>query len=180
MAVAVDSLWSPDIKPTTQSPRSILDVQARAISQQTNGLLVGEVRASRDELSNSVYLNLDIVVPALHNYRQRILTATHALATIYPVRVDSELLTPFLFEKPRERMGQIITSTEANANLASSDEQFRNLVGQVLRSHPVTSLAQSLIAQANDVLSARDAIVKLVLRGCEIVRRSLQDWHWLR
>jgi hypothetical protein len=161
MSVAVDSLWPSDIKPTILSPRTILEGQAQALTKKTNGLLVGDLRVSHDEEKNRTYLSLDVVVPALNNYRHRILTATHARETIYPTRIDADYFKPSPNEMVSSQMTPVLNALnkrprDREENEAASDEEFRTLVGHVLQSHLVKAALVSLIARANEILSARD------------------------
>jgi hypothetical protein len=143
------SLWPPDIKPTTQSPFAILDLQARALTQQTEGVLAGDLRVAKDDQGRTT-LYLDMVVPALGGYRQEVLTATHKTEQVYPVRVDAACFrwiavlatVPGLSGKKPE-------------NEAASDEEFRRVVEKVLHSDEVKSVAQSLIARSNETLNQR-------------------------
>jgi len=153
MAQVIDSLWSPTIRPTILSPFAILDLQARALTQQTNGILVGDVKVAHDEDKKTTYLHLDLIVPAL-NYRQRALTAEHAADMIYPVRIDAAYFRRGLF-RPIAALPAIFEGRKLETD-AASDEEFRHLVEKVLKSDEVTSLALSLIARANDVLQARE------------------------
>ena len=126
----INSLWSTDIKPGILSPLDILETQVFALREQTDGLLTAEVRANPDNAEGAVYLLLDIVVPSLNGSRHRILTARYFAERIYPCHVDAEALR--------------------SAEAAYSDEEFRELVRQVLHSGEVKALALSLIARVRD------------------------------
>ena len=89
-------------------PRGILQEQAQALTEATNGVLVGRVSATAsgnyfrtgaeaisDGLSGSVNeinnfnsfgFNLDVKIPTLNNYVYTVLSITHPLE-LYPVRV---------------------------------------------------------------------------------------------
>jgi hypothetical protein len=155
---AVASLWSPDIQSTALSPFAILEEQAQALGEQTNGLLVGDVKLVKDNEAGSTRLTLDLVAPLLSNYRRRILTVTHRIDMIYPARVDADCFRG----NPVAEMAEMLTASspfftpKKQKNDASSDKEFRELVEQVLQSHEVTSVAVSLIAQINDVLKERE------------------------
>jgi hypothetical protein len=130
MSHRTDSLWSPEIQPNVSTPRDILDLQAFALREQTDGLLSAEVRETRDPSERAVYLLLDIVVPSLNGLRQRVMTARHFTDRIYPCHLDAEALR--------------------SAEVAHSAEEFRELVRQVLHSGEIKALAQSLISRAKE------------------------------
>lgn len=130
MKQQADSLWSPDIKPGILSPRDILDLQAIALREQTDGLLNAEVRTVLDRSEGAVYLILDVIAPTLGDERHRILTARHFADRIYPCHLDAQGLR--------------------SAEVAHSDPEFRELVRQVLHSGEVKAMALSLIVRAKD------------------------------
>lgn len=147
MSDDVTSLWSSEIRPEIQSPVSILRTQARALQRQTGGVLTGDI-GSKVMDENKVVLSFDIVVPALEQYRQRILNVGHTKDLPYPCIIDAELFrgdnnayTNFL------ESGQVYTGVR---NAAKNDAEFLDIIGNVLRSSHVVSVAQSLIARTTD------------------------------
>lgn len=145
------SLWSTSIKTDVRSPLSILSEQAQLLTNQTKGLLVGDVSSKLDSSKKSVVHSLDIVVPLLDGYRHRILAATHADSMVYPVKVDAAI-----YEVDTSPVAQMLRDLQTTRdrkkpeNVAESDGQFMSLVGSVLESAEVVAVAQSLIAKAND------------------------------
>jgi hypothetical protein len=152
MSEVLDSLWSPEIRPTVRSPFAILDDQARALTSQTEGILVGQTRVTHDEDRANTEVHLDIVVPALNNSRHRILTARYRTDLVYPAWIDADC-----FRRPAIVPGGPVGASwprgkpPKEPNEAANDEEFRRLVEKVLKSDEVTSLATSLIARVNDV-----------------------------
>jgi len=130
MSQLTESLWSPDIRPGILAPRGILDSQAKALREQTGGLLAGDVRAVFDEAEGAAYLTFDLLVPALHNERHRILMVRSRGDRVYPCHLDADGLRA--------------------AEIAHSDEEFQAIIRDVLHSGEVKSLALSLIARARD------------------------------
>lgn len=147
----VASLWSSDIKPNVLSPFAILDPQAQALTEQTKGLLVGELKVAHDNEKKTTSLTLDLIAPVLNNYRRRILTATYRTDMLYPVMVDADSFRRTARRIPEPAGFNPFASPKKAANEASSDEEFQRLVEQVLQSPEVTAVAVSLIAQINDV-----------------------------
>lgn len=134
MAQNIQSLWSPEIKAIVLSPLTILKGQADALALQTGGVLVVEIDEERQEGTKTI--SFDVVVPALNGSRHRILKVVQSEGQEYPAFVEAEV---FQFE-PRSR------------KRADSDDKFTALVAEVLRSGQVLSVAQSLVARANEVL----------------------------
>lgn len=135
MVQNIQSLWSPDIKGTVMSPSIILKGQAEALALQTGGVLLAEVVEERGE--DEVSLSLDLVAPVLQRSRHRVLRVTHSLNMPYPAKVDAEVF---------KRTGYVY-------KYAYTDHAFTEIVAEVLRSNEVSSVAQSLIALANEALA---------------------------
>jgi hypothetical protein len=68
----VESFWAIPDSTTLRTPLSILREQAAALTEQTKGVIVGSVETRASNGSLDVILNL--VVPALNDYRYRILS----------------------------------------------------------------------------------------------------------
>ena len=151
MSTAKQSLWPSEIKPGIQIPFAILQQQAEALTKQTEGLLVGEVKVSHNEDRSVTHVALDMVVPLLDNYRHRVLSVTHRANLIYPAEVDAELFrrtaSARLEVDPSGRTGR--------PNEAASDNQLLELVKKVLESVEVKALAISLIAKVTELMEQR-------------------------
>lgn len=136
MSQNIQSLWSPDIKAKVLSPLTILKGQAEALALQTGGVLLAEVIEEREE--EDISLSMDLVAPALHGSRHRILKVIHHDGLPYPAWVEAEI---FQYNFP-------------SGKRANTDHEFTERVAEVLRSAQVLSVAQSLVARANEALSA--------------------------
>ena len=136
MSQNIQSLWSPDIKATVMSPSTILRGQAEALALQTGGVLLAEVRSEElDE--NETAILFDLVAPALQGSRHRILRVSHAHGLPYPAWVEAEVFENLPYSR----------------KYARSDLAFTQVVAEVLNSPPVLSVAQSLVARANEALA---------------------------
>ena len=83
-----EDLWPSDLGlGTVVTPVSILRTQAKLLGERTQGLLEGEVKTWTQ--GTNVYHDLNVVVPALDNYKYRLLRVHHPM-TLYPVFVDEE------------------------------------------------------------------------------------------
>jgi len=135
MVQNIESLWSPDIKATAMTPLTILKGQAGALALQTDGVLLAEI--TREQIENGrISLSFDLVAPALRGSRHRIMKVIHDKDLPYPADVDAEVFDDIAYAT------------------ASSDHEFTRLVKKVLNSSPVLSVAQSLVARANEELNA--------------------------
>lgn len=81
----VESFWAVPDSATIRTPLSILREQATALTEQTNGLLVGQVETVQQS-DGKLLIKLEIVVPALNDYRARILSYLQPI-TLYPGRL---------------------------------------------------------------------------------------------
>jgi len=137
MAQNIQSLWSPAIKATVLSPEAILRGQAEALALQTGGLLAAEIVEEREE-DGMVSASLDLLAPALHGSRHRILKASHGEELFYPVRVVARAI-------PGSRW-------------ANTDTEFTEFIAEVLNSSDVESVAQSLLARANEAMATSQSV----------------------
>jgi len=144
------SLWSNQIRPKILTPRAILRAQAEALAKQTGGLLLAEIKDNQRE-NGMVELDFSFVVPALGGYRHWILTVGDKTDLPYPSMVDAQIFRgsgsqPNLQHALEKR---VFIACEYRAN---SDDEFIELVSQVLTSSSVLSVAQSLIARASEAM----------------------------
>jgi hypothetical protein len=89
--------------------------------------------------------HLDIIAPALNEYRHRLLTVTHDVDMVYPAEFD-----PNPFDKPT-------SSLESYRNSASSQEEFIWGVRKILSFESTISVLQSLIARSSESMTTSNA-----------------------
>ena len=92
MSHNIESLWSPDIKATVLSPQTVLKGQAEALALQTGGVLLAELTEQHE--GAKVFLSFDLVAPALHGSRHRILRVVCDENRPYPATVEAEAFKP--------------------------------------------------------------------------------------
>lgn len=86
--MSTNSLWGDlDDLETIQTPKAILQEQAALLTRATKGILLGCVTIVEAAEAGFRY-DLDIVVPALNNYRYELLSIYHGI-DIYPTFVRS-------------------------------------------------------------------------------------------
>ncbi len=77
MTDTIPDLWpTAALKTTVLTPIAILRTQATCLSQKTQGLLVGDVTVTAAENGQN-QVSLFVVVPALNNYRHRLMTVQY-------------------------------------------------------------------------------------------------------
>ncbi len=153
----MSSLWSDAIKPGIVSPYTILREQADALEGQTSGVLLGRVEKTFFERSEQYngenkqvrILKLEIVVPALQNFRWGILRAAHNEMFPYPVFLD-EYASDFKFQDFLETDHQTDRRFEKPSSRADTDDEFRVKVANILQSPNVVSTAVALIAKVSE------------------------------
>ncbi len=136
MAIQIPNLWPvKQVQVDVLTPLAILRTQASNLNQLTQGILVGKVSTLSNE--ETVQHHLDVLVPALNNYTHRLLSVTHAKDRAYPVTVQAEYCNDPLMAL-------------SNGCQSFTQEQFIDLLKDVLESKHVISILQSLIAQSNE------------------------------
>lgn len=146
MTTTIPDLWSDDIKVDILTPLAILRTQVTFLERKTQGVLRADVFTT--EADDWVQHQLDLIAPALHQYRTTLLTARHHRDRVYPVTIQAECFFP----KREFTTVSVRTATETppDQREASTQEQFIELVRQVLQSEHVRSIIQSLIARSNE------------------------------
>jgi hypothetical protein len=132
----VESLWSIPATADIRTPLAIMKEQASALTDQTNGSLVGYVETTT--FGDGLRINLSIQVPALNNYRYQILTYNQPI-TMYPGRLQSGVPVatgPNVFAPPQSKF-------------IENEQDFMVGLKALLTSQEVTQLVTSLLAQAN-------------------------------
>jgi hypothetical protein len=150
-------LWPDVIRAAVQSPKSILVDQAEALKKQTNGVLVGMVNSGATD-DDQALLYFSILVPELNDYRHRIMVVQHKKGMEYPTTIDAEVFRPSGIIAIHQALGALAALHEEARkpnNRADNDREFIELVKKVLQSPYVVSVAQSLIARANDVRAGK-------------------------
>jgi hypothetical protein len=154
MATTTASLWPEVIRPGVQSPKILLNVQAKALSEQTRGFLTGKV--SQESIDSGAMkfteLKFTLVAPAI-GYDYPVLTILHEKDLSYPLLVQAEELNPdsemrrrFLLE------GQIKFKDlgEEAAGCARTDQALMKLLQIIFSSSRVVAIAQSLISRVEE------------------------------
>src|SRR5580692_10676298 len=95
MATTTASLWPELIRPGVQSPKMLLDIQAKALNEQTRGFLTGAVNQESISAGARVFTELKfaIAAPSL-GYDFPILTIFHEKNLPYPLLVNAEEIRP--------------------------------------------------------------------------------------
>lgn len=149
MATAIPDLWPSDIDLQVVPPLNILKAQEATLAQKTKGIL--QAKVSTTVTDKLVQYDLDLIAPALNFYRERILSVTHDNGFIYPVRITSEVFDPNTSMSLSRLQRAMSADPGRSQRTAATEEEFINLVRQVLQSNDVRALIQSLIARSNEL-----------------------------
>jgi hypothetical protein len=146
MAVEIPNLWPVEaIKVDVLSPVAILRAQAGHFQQASMGLLRAEVSTTTGD--NRVSHQMDIVAPALGNYRHAILTVRHSADMPYPATVyDAGTGSTGGQTKPT----LCISLLPPQPFEAYSEKEFVEKVSSILNSGTVIALIQSLLARSSE------------------------------
>ena len=123
--MSTENLWGP--LPTNKDiklPVTVLKEQAGILSDATSKILVAEVSVSKS--GESVTYSLDIVAPALDNYRYQVLFVTHK-AVAYPLQVFQ---------------------VRGNPIKCSNEQEFLDVLKSILSSEKTHAVVSSLLAQS--------------------------------
>lgn len=158
MNTTIPDLWADDIKVDILPPLAILKAQEGLLVRKTQGMV--EAKLTTIESGDLVQHQLDLVAPSLNFYRERLLTATHDRLKPYPVVVAAECfasksevshgpLAPLhLTAKALTDLHRALVP-ETSQRKAATDEEFVQLIREVLQSTEVRALISSLIARIN-------------------------------
>jgi hypothetical protein len=123
----VESFWAIPDSTTLRTPASILREQAAALTEQTKGVIVGSVDTRAE--AGKLYVILNLTVPALNDYRYRVLTYEQPIE-LYPGRLA-------------------VSAAETTMWVSIGDEgRFVAEIRRVLSSEKVKNILTSLLAQA--------------------------------
>lgn len=143
MKVEMDlDLWPDDISVDVVTPLAILRAQVGPLQRKTKGLLRVNVSTQTSSDGDSVIHKMDLVAPALGNYRQEILSVTHTKDRVYPAQIEAECFVPSYDGYDPE--------DGAWRPEADTEQEFIRLLGKVLQSSPVRSVIHSLLARINE------------------------------
>lgn len=133
--------WSDDIKVEVLSPLMILRAQVPALRKKTKGILQAKVE-TLDTQVETVH-EFSLIAPALDNYKEKILTATHKKNIVYPCTIESPGL---------ERVvGNHFEDSEiSNVKVAWTQTEFINILREALQSDIVRSTIDSFLAKSNE------------------------------
>ncbi len=135
-------LWPDDISVDIVTPLAILRAQVGPLQKKTKGLLRVNVSTQTSSEGDSVIHKMDLVAPALGNYRQEILSVTHTKDRVYPVQIEAECLATSVGD---DESGYVDFKRQAD-----TEQEFIRLLGEVLRSGPVRAVIHSLLARMNE------------------------------
>lgn len=128
-----ESFWAvPDVA-TLRTPLSIFREQATALTEQTNGLLVGQVE-TKQQPDGNLLIQLGVTVPALNDYRVRILSYQQPIG-LYPGRLSG--------------MGIVVFEAVDN------EDDFVVVVKRVLSSQAIKNVLTSLMSQVGETSPSR-------------------------
>ena len=84
MSSLVGDLWPADlVKPLAATPLSIMKEQAARLAGKTGDLVQADVTPKVS--GSAVFLNFDLVMPLLENYRYNLITVIHSVDGFFPL-----------------------------------------------------------------------------------------------
>jgi hypothetical protein len=158
MSTTIPDLWSDDIRVDILTPLVILRSQESLLSRKTQGMLEAKVTTVANE--TWVQHQLDLLAPALDYYRVTLLTAKHQRDAVYPVTVAAPCFAPKPGPFSQGPAGSLRFpgGPPPDQREAAGQEEFIELVKQVLRSPEVRAIIQSLIARSNELRGVEPSV----------------------
>jgi hypothetical protein len=143
----IPNMWPSQLRVDVLTPLAVLRTQAGSLSDLTRGVLEAEVTTHTS--TETVIHKLEVVAPALEQYRHVLLTVRHKPAFVYPARLTAPCFQAggSMEETPNVK-GWI--DQEGQWASLSSEELFLEAVGIVLNSSETRSILESLLARSND------------------------------
>lgn len=133
VSMQIPDLWPTGVTvPEVLSPATILRYQAGQLRAKTRNLLEGEIEIVPEE--DQVKIEFYVVAPALDRYRYLLFSVRHGPELVYPATIDAPGV-----------VGEFGVSPEADGQ-----QEFTELIGQVLSSRQTRSVIHSLIARSNE------------------------------
>lgn len=139
----MESLWPQLGKLSQDVPVQILKAQAEIFNREMNGALKCEV-CSSDITSQRVFIpgidkdfttKLIVKSPRLHDYSLVLVQVNNFISRAYPCEVIN-----------------CVDDTHANNSMtANNAEDFKRILGSILRGHNVITALQNLIAQTDNM-----------------------------
>jgi hypothetical protein len=162
MATSITSMWPELIRPGVQSPKMLLDIQGKALFEQTRGYLTGAV--SQEAIGSPpvefTELRFAIVAQAI-GYDYPVLTILHEKGLPYPLVVLAEE-----FENPNNGNLRSEALLEGRVKLKDikedpacvrTDEGLMKVLRQIFSSPRIVAIAQSLISRVEEENKDKDA-----------------------
>ena len=154
MPTAIPDLWPSEASALdVLSPLAIARFQASQLRQRTGGLLEAEVQLS-GESSKWNQASFDVIAPPLDRYRMELFRMGYSGQKPYPVNVYSENLcgeavhSGFLWADPGT--DEFTPEPDYDHAVASSQEEFIQLLTLVFASRRTRSILQSMLARINE------------------------------
>ncbi len=132
MPATIPDLWPETFNVDGLPPVVILKAQASKLAEKTMGIVEAEVITDiTDEWgANTKVHSLDLIAPALGNYKHRVLQLVHRDLLVYPLRIRA-------MEGEQERSVQ-------------DQSALIQAVSEILRSPGVKNVIDSLIVRSNE------------------------------
>lgn len=105
------------------TPKSILALQAKYLSEMTKNVLQGEIRSSGN--TENISLVFDIVAPAISNYKFQLFIVQHDIK-LYPLKVIHE----------------------SKSSIIENEEKFEEKISEIFKSPSTIKIINNLYSQS--------------------------------
>lgn len=130
----IPDLWPKEIEQVMLTPMAIMRAQATILRERTKNLLEAEI-VSRDVPTNRLKHTFVLIAPALERYSYSLFTVEHEKNLVYPAAVESPALDTRFPDEVVE---------------ASSQDEFTQIMGAILKHDKTKAVISSLLARSNE------------------------------
>lgn len=159
----MNDLWAEDIggAVVVKTPVALLKEQASLLGKKTQNLVIGKVVSvpnMHDSESNKrITHRFYVVAPALGDYSYTLFSVSHGL-DMYPLMVVVEVnvfkeLSDDVKAK-RYTLGFVVSDNAVSIN---SEDEFIDVLGQILKSNRVRQVINGLLAQSLEYVDVSDS-----------------------
>lgn len=150
-------LWPNDLElPVVKSPVAILREQAALLGKKTNNVVEATVKNTTQQGKVTFEYQLFLKSQTI-GYSYRVLAIVYTV-DFYPVAfiLDADVQEELVAKKI---LGQYETTIDNRASIrVNSEDEFLNLLGEILKTRKVRQVIVALLAQANDEKSLYDDV----------------------
>ena len=143
----IPDLWPESVKVDVRPPYAVLSVQARNLTERTQGVVEARVRSSKTKTDPILVRHSFELTASFLNYRHRLFSAWHQESLVYPVIISTWLREQ---EPTQSELVQFFQKAVAIGGVAVANDEtaLMETLRNLFTSERVTTLLNSLLASS--------------------------------